>query len=58
MYASEWYQTGVRRAIEQLDQLLRERGDSEERFQSLVNTFKQAIKLEINFWEMGLNKQT
>jgi thiaminase (transcriptional activator TenA) len=56
MYASEWYQTSVRRAIEQLDHLLKERGDSEERFNALVSIFKQAVKLETNFWEMGLSK--
>jgi len=55
MYASEWYQTGVKRAQEQLDYLLKMRGDSNERFQHLVKIFKQAVQLESNFWEMGFS---
>ncbi|MBT5429944.1 MAG: thiaminase II, partial [Rhodospirillaceae bacterium] len=42
--------------MNQLEKLAAGRG-GEERFTNLSKTFNQATRLEINFWEMGLNAE-
>ncbi|SHK61790.1 thiaminase II [Rhodothermus profundi] len=53
MYAGEAYQQVARHAILQLDRLAARRL-TEARFPDLVETFRQATRLEIAFWDMGL----
>ena len=55
MYASEEYQSVAQAEIEQLDDLMARRG-SDGRFTALTKTFNQATRLEIAFWQMGLEK--
>jgi len=54
MYASDDYQALAKAEIEQLDTLMTTRG-SEGRFTALSKTFNQATRLEIAFWQMGLD---
>ena len=56
MYAAEEYQNVGRAAVRHLDELAASRMGPG-RFQSLVKTFRQAVSLEIGFWDMGLNLQ-
>ena len=56
-YAGEEYQKVAKEAIGHLDELAVSRMGPG-RYQSLVTTFRQAIILEIGFWDMGLNLQT
>ena len=53
MYASDEYQTVAKDAIAQLDRLAELRL-TPARFNSLVQTFRQATQLETDFWLMGL----
>jgi len=52
-YAGEAYQEVAAAADAQLDALFARRA-GEARFESLAATFRQATRLEIAFWEMGL----
>jgi len=54
MYAAEEYQDVGRTAVRNLDELAASRMGPG-RLQSLVKTFRQAVSLEIGFWDMGLN---
>jgi len=54
MYGSDDYQAVAAGAIAQLDRLHAARG-SEARMPSLVRTFRQATRLEADFWAMGLD---
>ena len=54
MYASEEYQELAETEIQQLDNLMINRG-GEGRFDSLSKIFNQATRLEIDFWQMGLD---
>ena len=54
MYASDDYQAVARAEIEQLDHLLVTRG-GDGRLEALSKTFNQATRLEIAFWQMGLD---
>ena len=54
LYAAEEYQDVGRAAVRHLDELAASRTGAG-RFQSLVKTFRQAVFLEIGFWDMGLN---
>ena len=54
LYAAEEYQDVGRAAVRHLDELAVSRM-GEGRFESLVKTFRQAVSLEIGFWDMGLN---
>jgi len=56
IYAAEEYQNVGRAAVRHIDELAASRMGSG-RFQSLVKTFRQAVSLEIGFWDMGLNLQ-
>ena len=54
MYASDEYQDVAQAEMDQLDKLLAARG-GEGRFETLSRTFNQATRLEISFWQMGLD---
>lgn len=54
MYAGADYQDLARGAIDTLDRLYAARG-SEARRDSLARTFGEATRLEIDFWQMGLD---
>ncbi len=54
MYAGADYQEVARGAVEQLDRLERSRAGPG-RFDALARTFRQATRLEIAFWDMGLS---
>ena len=54
MYASDDYQKIAEAEIEQLNKLMESRG-SEGRFNALSKIFDQATRLEVAFWQMGLN---
>lgn len=56
MYAAEEYQNVGQAAVRHLDELAASRMGPG-RFQSLAKTFRQAVSLEIGFWDMGLNLQ-
>ncbi|KAL1924153.1 uncharacterized protein VTP21DRAFT_7188 [Calcarisporiella thermophila] len=54
-YAADDYQQSVRNALELLEKDAPKYVGSPERFAELVKVFRQATRLEISFWEMGLN---
>ncbi len=54
MYAGDDYQDGTREAIATLDRLAERRG-GEARFDALAHTFHAATRLEVGFWQMGLD---
>ena len=56
MYASDEYQALANAEIEQLDNLMVTRG-GEGRFKELSKIFNQSTRLEIDFWQMGLNAE-
>ncbi|HJM93087.1 MAG: thiaminase II [Alphaproteobacteria bacterium] len=53
MYASDDYQGVAQGALAQLDSLGEQRLTSA-RFEALARTFRQATRLEADFWQMGL----
>ena len=53
MYAGEDFQSAMRDEIEWLDRALSD--VSTERFEQLAAIFRDATRLEIDFWQMGLN---
>jgi len=55
MYASDDYQSMCRGAAARLDRLAAKRG-GEARHAALVTTFDQATRLEVGFWQMGLDR--
>lgn len=55
-YAGEAYQQVARQAILHLDRLAARRL-TEARFPTLVETFRQATRLEVAFWDMGLSQR-
>lgn len=54
MYASDEYQEGTEQAMRAMDRLF-ERRAGENRMPDLVRTFEQATRLEIGFWQMGMD---
>ena len=54
MYSGEEYQQVARQHAEMLDKLWAERA-GKERLSKIRETFSQAVRLEVNFWQMGLN---
>ena len=54
MYSGEEYQQVARQHAEMLDKLWAERA-GKERLAKIRETFAQAVRLEVNFWQMGLN---
>ncbi len=55
MYGGEEFQTGVATGAEFFDQQLAEIDINSERGQNLVHIFKTATRMEIAFWQQGLN---
>jgi thiaminase/transcriptional activator TenA len=56
MYASGDYQTAAGAEVAQIDRLYSAEGAGEARFTELATTFSDATRLEIAFWDMGLNR--
>lgn len=56
MYASEDYQKAAHAEAAQIDRLYQAEAAGAPRFAELANTFAQATRLEIAFWNMGLNR--
>ena len=56
VYAGAAYQEAARAAVRHLDELAADRL-SPARFPSLLRIFRQATLLEIDFWEMGLERR-
>lgn len=54
MYASDEYQDGTVQALNAVDRLYARRA-GENRMPDLIKTFEQATRLEIGFWQMGMN---
>ncbi|MCG8493300.1 MAG: TenA family protein [Sneathiellales bacterium] len=54
MYAGEEYQEVAKGAINQIEDLAKVRF-TEARFGSLSRTFREATRLEVGFWQMGLD---
>jgi len=54
MYESEEFQDAMQTEIRWLDERLADVSDT--RFQQLTRIFSDATRLEIDFWEMGLNQ--
>lgn len=54
-YAGEEFQKAAREAVAHLDRLEETRGGAS-RFERLATTFRQATRLEIDFWQMGLDR--
>jgi len=55
MYASDEYQSGVQKSIEQLNALLADIDLSSQRGQRLCHIFKTATRMEVAFWQQGLD---
>ncbi|MCW8347532.1 thiaminase II [Vibrio sp. ZSDZ65] len=55
MYANEEFQSGVTTAIQRLDSLLEEIDINSQRAQELIHVFKTATRMEIAFWQQGLD---
>lgn len=55
-YAGDDYQAVARGAVARLDDLAARRG-GEARFESLSATFRAATRLEVGFWDMGLERR-
>lgn len=54
MYESDAFQTVMHREVEWLDERLAD--VTEQRFQELAEIFRDATRLEIDFWQMGLGQ--
>jgi len=54
MYAGDEYQEVAQGAIHQIEDLAKTRF-TEARFESLSRTFREATRLEVGFWQMGLD---
>lgn len=55
LYGGEEFQSGVAAGAEYFDQLLEEIDIHSERGQNLIHIFKTATRMEIAFWQQGLN---
>lgn len=55
MYESDEFQSAMRSEIEWLNERLA--GVNDQRFEELVGIFRDAVRLEIDFWQMGLEWQ-
>ncbi|MFA0088167.1 thiaminase II [Vibrio sp. 10N.286.49.C2] len=55
MYASEEFQSGVQTSIQRLDALLEDIDVNSQRAQELIHVFKTATRMEIAFWQQGLD---
>ncbi|MGY3571648.1 thiaminase II [Vibrio paucivorans] len=55
LYSGEEFQNGVGHSIERIDQLLAEINVNSQRGQHLIQVFKTATRMEIAFWQQGLD---
>ncbi len=55
LYGSEEFQSGVQTSIKRLDALLKDIDPQSKRAQELVHVFKTATRMEIAFWQQGLD---
>ncbi|MCW8329945.1 thiaminase II [Photobacterium sp. SDRW27] len=55
LYSGEEYQSGVQESIRRLDEMLAEIPLSSQRGQRLCEIFKTATRMEVAFWQQGLN---
>ena len=55
LYSGEEYQSGVQKSIQRLDAMLAEIPLNSQRGQRLCEIFKTATRMEIAFWQQGLN---
>jgi len=55
MYAGDEYQAAVQRSIKQLNELLAEIDLHSQRGQRLCHIFKTATRMEVAFWQQGLD---
>ncbi len=56
MYGGEEFQSGVQKSITQLDELLADIDLDSQRGQRLCHIFKTATRMEVAFWQQGLNE--
>jgi thiaminase/transcriptional activator TenA len=55
LYSGEEFQSGVRETIKRLDEMLAEIPLDSQRGQRLCEIFKTATRMEVAFWQQGLN---
>ncbi|WP_070963808.1 thiaminase II [Vibrio sonorensis] len=55
LYGGEEFQTGVAQGAEHFDRLLKEIDINSQRGQILVEVFKTATRMEVAFWQQGIN---
>ncbi|MGL6315497.1 thiaminase II [Vibrio sp. WXL103] len=58
LYGSDEFQTSVARGAEYFDQLLADIDIESQRGQNLIEIFKTATRMEVAFWQQGLNIQS
>lgn len=56
MYGGEEFQSGVQKSITQLDELLADIDLNSQRGQRLCHIFKTATRMEVAFWQQGLDE--
>ncbi|OCH13646.1 thiaminase II [Aliivibrio sp. 1S165] len=56
MYGGEEFQSGVQKSITQLDELLADIDLDSQRGQRLCHIFKTATRMEVAFWQQGLDE--
>ena len=57
LYGGEEFQSGVAKGAEHFNQLLAEIAINSQRGQNLIQVFKTATRMEVAFWQQGLNAQ-
>ncbi|EDL53067.1 thiaminase II [Vibrio mediterranei] len=55
LYGSEEFQSGVHTSIKRLDALLKDIDLQSQRAQEIIHVFKTATRMEIAFWQQGLD---
>lgn len=55
MYGGEEFQKGVEKSVKQLDILLNDIELESQRGQRLCHIFKTATRMEVAFWQQGLD---
>ncbi|MGR5361091.1 thiaminase II [Vibrio mediterranei] len=55
LYGSEEFQSGVQTSIKRLDALLKDIDLQSQRAQEIIHVFKTATRMEIAFWQQGLD---
>jgi thiaminase/transcriptional activator TenA len=57
LYSSDEFQEGVKQGTQHIDTLLAEIDVNSQRGQELIKVFKTATRMEIAFWQQGLDKR-